>query len=78
TAGNVADSVPYLDRLDIQIKKFRFSVEAVALDAGYFTSHICKRLSEKGIFMVMGYRRFGSSNKDVPKRLFHYVQEKDV
>ncbi|MBK5494515.1 IS1182 family transposase [Bacillus sp. TH13] len=55
TAGNMADSEPYLARLQAQIDKFGFKVEAVALDAGYFTGYICKKLSERNIFMVMGY-----------------------
>ncbi|OPD53338.1 hypothetical protein BVG01_30325 [Bacillus anthracis] len=37
TAGNMADSEPYLARLQAQIDKFDFKVEAVALDAGYFS-----------------------------------------
>lgn len=78
TAGNVADSEPYLARLQKQIEKFGFQVEAVALDAGYFTNYICKKLTEQDIFMVMGYRRFGNRNKKVPLRNFHYVEEKDV
>lgn len=40
TAGNVHDSVPYVDRLQHQIEKFGFTdtIEAVALDAGYLTT----------------------------------------
>ena len=78
TAGNVADSEPYLERLQKQIEKFQFHVEATALDAGYFTTYICKKLIEQNMFTVMGYRRFGNSNKALPKRKFHYVKEKDV
>ncbi|KFN03542.1 transposase DDE domain protein [Bacillus clarus] len=78
TAGNVADSEPYLARLQAQIDKFGFEVEAVALDAGYFTGYICKKLSEQNIFMVMGYRRFGKRNKEVPKSQFKYEEETDV
>jgi hypothetical protein len=74
TAGNVSDSALYLERLENQVEKFQFSVEAVTLDAGYFTSYICKKVTEKKIFLVMGYRRFGSSKRDMPKRLFRYVQ----
>lgn len=77
TAGNVSDSRPYLARLQAQIQTFGFQVEAVALDAGYFTGHICKKLAEQNIFMVMGYRRFGKPNKEVPRRSFHYVKESD-
>lgn len=78
TAGNMADSEPYLARLQAQTNKFGFKVEAVALDAGYFTGYICKKLSEQNIFMVMGYRRFGKRNKDVPKSQFKYVKEMNV
>ena len=35
TPGNVHDSVPYLQRLDRQIQRFKLEVEAVALDSGY-------------------------------------------
>ncbi|WP_425439665.1 transposase [Planococcus faecalis] len=54
------------------------TVEAVALDAGYFTGHICKTLNEAGTFVVMGYRRFKGGNPKVPKRLFTYVPSLDA
>ncbi len=63
----------YLARLQAQIDKFDFKVEAVAFEAGYFTGYICKKLSERNIFMVMGYRRFGKRNKEVPKSQYKYV-----
>ncbi|WP_153944861.1 transposase, partial [Acinetobacter baumannii] len=47
TAGNVHDSVPYLERLDRQRQRFGFHVEAVALDSGYLTAPICKGLEER-------------------------------
>jgi hypothetical protein len=47
TPGNVHDSVPYLQRLDRQISRLKFKVEAVALDSGYFTNPICKGLSDQ-------------------------------
>ncbi len=70
-AENMADSEPYLPRLQTQIDKFGFKVKAVALDAGY----ICKKLLEKNIFMMMGYHRFEKRNKEVPKSQFKYVEE---
>jgi hypothetical protein len=73
TPGNASDSESYLERLNVQQKKFNFHVEAVALDAGYFTGHICKKLNEQGIFAVMGYRRFKNGSSKLPKRLFTYV-----
>lgn len=42
TAGNIADYEVCLARLQAQIDKFGFKVEAIALDAGYFTGDICK------------------------------------
>lgn len=59
TPGNVHDSVPYLDRLDRQRERFGFEVENVGLDAGYFTSHICKGLADRGIYGTMPYTRPG-------------------
>jgi len=59
TAGNVHDSVPYLDRLDRQRERFGFEVENVGLDSGYFTSHICKGLADRGIYGAMPYTRPG-------------------
>lgn len=73
TPGNASDSERYLDRLAIQQKKFNFHVEAVALDAGYFTGHICKTLNEQGVFAVMGYRRFKNGSPMLAKRRFTYV-----
>lgn len=57
TAANVHDSIPYLSRLDRQQERFGFNVEAVGLDAGYFTAPICKGLNERKIFGVISYRR---------------------
>lgn len=78
TPGNVSDSEPYLERLKVQKGKFGFNVEAAALDSGYFTGYICKKLKEQKIFMVMGYRRFGAQKRVMPKRKFKYIPEKDV
>lgn len=78
TPGNVSDSESYLNRLAIQRKKFNFPVEAVALDAGYFTGHICKTLNEQGIFAVMGYRRFKNGSSKLPKRHFTFIESMDA
>ncbi|MCM3094582.1 IS5/IS1182 family transposase, partial [Cytobacillus sp. AMY 15.2] len=53
TPGNVHDSIPYLSRLDRQIDRFGFKVEAVALDSGYLTNPICKGLHDRSIFGVI-------------------------
>lgn len=78
TPGNVSDAEPYLERLAVQRKKFNFPVEAVALDAGYFTGYICKKLNEQKIFAVMGYRRFKNGSQKIPKRKFTYVESVDA
>ncbi|GIN19130.1 hypothetical protein J1TS3_02640 [Siminovitchia fordii] len=56
TPGNVHDSVPYLERLDRQLKRFGFEVEAVALDSGYLTNPIYK-----GLFLPEYFRGHCSS-----------------
>ena len=56
TAASVHDSQPYLARLERQRKRFGFHVQAVGLDAGYFTPAICQGLEDRGIDGVMGYR----------------------
>ena len=48
TPGNVHDSIPYFSRLDRQIERFGFEVEAVGLDAGYKPSARGLRI---GIFL---------------------------
>ncbi len=77
TPGNVHDSTPYLERLDAQIEKFGFNVEAVALDSGYLTTHICKELKERKIFAVIGHRRFHPTKGLFSKFKFKYDPSKD-
>lgn len=72
TAGNVHDSIPYLERLDRQRKRFGFEVESVGLDAAYFTAPICKGLSERDIYGVMPYVRPGGKAGMFNKRDFIY------
>jgi hypothetical protein len=77
TPGNVHDSLPYLERLERQEKRFGFAVEAVALDSGYLTTRICKRLHEKKIFAVIAHRRFHSTQGLFHKWEFIYDEEKN-
>jgi transposase len=78
TAGNVHDSVPYLNRLDRQIERFGFKVEAVAIDSGYLTNPICKGLSDRKIFGVIAHRRFHPTTGLFPKWKFTYDKEQDI
>ena len=78
TAANLTDAEPYLTRLDRQQKAFGFDIHAVALDAGYLTTPICKGLEEKGIFAVIGHRRFHPTKGLFPKWKFHYDAETDT
>jgi transposase len=77
TAGNVHDSVPYLSRLDRQIERFQFKVEAVALDSGYLTNPICKGLGDRQIFGVIAHRRYAPVKGLFPKWKFKYDHESD-
>ncbi|MCS1352069.1 IS1182 family transposase [Mechercharimyces sp. CAU 1602] len=78
TAGNVHDSIPYLERLDRQKQRFQFEVEAVALDAGYLTNPICKGLSDRNIFGVIGHRRYSPTKGLMPKWKFQYDETNDT
>ncbi|WP_188067848.1 IS1182 family transposase [Brevibacillus brevis] len=80
TPGNVHDSVPYIDRLEKQMEKFGFkeSLEAVALDAGYFTSSICKKLQEKNIYAVIGNRSYSPVKGLIQKWRFKYDAVKNI
>lgn len=77
TAGNVHDSVPYLERLDRQRERFGFEVEAVGLDAGYFTASICKGIEDRKLFGVIWYRRPTHRDGYFYKRDFVYDGELD-
>ncbi|MEI3607945.1 IS1182 family transposase [Pseudogracilibacillus sp. SE30717A] len=77
TPGNVHDSVPYLSRLDRQIERFGFEVEAVALDSGYLTNPICKGLSDRKIFGVIAHRRYQPTKGLFKKSEFNYDEKKN-
>lgn len=77
TPGNVHDSIPYLSRLDRQQARFGFDVEAVGIDAGYFTAPICKGLEDRNIFGVISYRRPNHIQGYFYKREYTYHQDRD-
>lgn len=77
TAGNVHDSVPYLDRLDRQRQRFGFEVNAVGLDAGYFTAGITKGLEDRNVYGVISYRRPTHRKGYFYKREYHYDADSD-
>lgn len=72
TPANVYDSLPYLDRLDEQMRKFGFAPQAVALDAGYNTAAVCHGLRERNLIGVIGYRRPSSGENGFYKRQYRY------
>ncbi len=75
TPGNVHDSLPYVQRLDRQVQRFGFKVEAVALDSGYLTNPICKKLHDRNIFAVIAHRRFHPTQGLFHKWQFQYDAE---
>lgn len=77
TPGNVHDSVPYIERLERQMDRFGFQVEAVALDAGYLSTPICYTLMQKDIFAVIAHRRFHPQKGLFHKWQFKYDSEND-
>lgn len=80
TPGNVHDSKPYVERLTHQIEKFKFenTLEAVALDAGYFTASICNTLHEKKIYAVIGGRSYTPVKGLIQKWRFKYDPDNNV
>lgn len=78
TAGNVHDSIPYLGRLDRQRRRFGFAINAVGIDAGYFTAGVCKGLEDRQINGVIGYRRPTHKKGYFYKREYRYQSEEDV
>ena len=75
TPGNTHDSEPYIDRLNQIEKNFGLIANKVALDSGYYSLDILKQLDKRGVFSVIGYRRF-SKAKDT--KYYKYIQEKDI
>ncbi len=78
TPGNVNDVDPYIERLDRQIERFKFKTKYVGLDAGYFSNPICKRLADRKIQGVIGYRRSSHEKGKYTKRHFQFVKELDI
>jgi hypothetical protein len=77
TAANIHDSIPYLERLDHQRKKFGFEVEHVGLDAGYYTPPLCKGLDDRNIYGVIAYRKPNHKKGYFYKRQFTYLPDED-
>ena len=78
TPASVHDSIPYLERLDRQRRRFGFDVAAVGLDAGYATAGIARGLEDRGIAGVTGYRRPTPPRPGMmAKKLFTYEPQAD-
>ena len=77
TPASVHDSQPYLARLDRQRERFGFHVQAVGLDAGYFTPAVCQGLEDRGIDGVMGYRTPNHKPGFFYKRHFIYSRYRE-
>ena len=76
TPGNVADCVPYLDR--IEHMENMLDIKAVAVDSGYDTSLIHKELEERGIEIFTPEKAVSDTSKAEFKRAdFSYDEAKD-
>ncbi len=79
TPANVHDSIPYLERLDRQRRRFALDVRAVGLDAGYATAGIAQGLEERNIKGVTGYRRPTPPKPGMmAKKVFVYEPQSDA
>ena len=72
TAGNVADSSPYLARIDRVLQRFGLKPGWVGLDAGYYSASLCHGIEQRGINAVMGYRRPSHKEGYFYKRQYTY------
>jgi transposase len=77
TSASVHDSIPYLGRIDRQRERFGFEIEAVGLDAGYYTAAICKGLEERKIYGVIPYHRPNHRPGYLRKRDYRYDRKHD-
>ncbi|MCQ4638481.1 hypothetical protein NE619_17260 [Anaerovorax odorimutans] len=78
TAGNVNDTIPYLDRIKAQMEKYGFAVKRVGIDAGYNTPYICKELYDMGIRAAVGHQHSRGAKGKIGKWQFKYIPEWDV
>ncbi len=80
TPGNVNDATVFLERLQSQIERFGFAktLEALALDSGYFTAHICKKTLDMNLFPVIAERKTPNTEGKFSKSQFTYDTEHDV
>lgn len=79
TPGNVNDSTVYLERLQRQIDKFGFgkTLEAILLDSGYYTPHICKSTIEMNVMPVIAEKNASEKADMLNKKDFIYDAEQD-
>lgn len=78
TSATMHDSIPYLSRLDRQSERFNLNPIGVGLDSGYYTPAICKGLSDRNIYGVIGYRRPVHKAGYLYKREYTYDKAQDV
>jgi len=77
TPGNVADCVPYLERIEHMEKTI--DIEAVAVDSGYDTSLIHKELEERGIEIFTPEKDTSDTSKtEFSREEFSYNEADDM
>lgn len=80
TAGNVNDSVVYIERLKRQLERFNWhdSLESVGLDSGYMTPYICKSTLTMKLAAAIVEREAPAKEGTLPKEQFSYDPARDV
>lgn len=80
TAGDVNDSTVYIDRFEHQLSTFGWgtTMEAVALDSGYMSHYICKKLEDKQIRGAIAPRKIPTVKGIFSKNEFHYDANTDT
>lgn len=77
SAGNVHDSVGFIDLYSNLKERFSDTITTMALDAGYVTPHICKTLFSNNILPAMPYKRPMTKKGFFKKYEYVYDEEND-
>src|SRR5574344_2710 len=78
TKGNVYDGESFVERAEYLKDTFNFNIKNYAVDSGYLRLDIKKYFIDNNIFVVDGYRRYGTPESRKDKNNYQYIKEKDI
>lgn len=78
TSARLTDPVAYLACLKAVKETYGFVVQAVGLDAGYYSNSICHELTEQGIFAAIASRGYRPAKGMLGKWRYRYIWSWDA